>query len=117
MVTVEVKRGDTFRRVFAYLDSEGDAVNLTDCTARFAAKAKEDAEGPKVIWAPAVLTEPAGEIAINGPLGLVTIAVSAELMAAVDPGVYLADIEVTWPSGDVMSTETFAIKVLPDITT
>ena len=119
METLQVKRGDTLRRVFLFTDADGQAVDLSGCAARFAAKPK--GEDTVAFYAPMEPVAPGdpmrATLTIDGPAGSIALFVSEDVMEGVEPMTYPADIEVTWPSGDVVSTETFQIKVIEDITT
>lgn len=114
MATISVKRGDTFRRTFLYSDDNGDPIALTGCTARFAAKA--EGEEDIAFCAPDIGDVTGGTVDIDEANGTVQILVSAETMEAIAPGTYRADLELTWPNGDVVSTATLKIKVIEDIT-
>jgi len=114
MATLTTKRGDTFRRVFTYADGSGAPLDLTDCTARFAAKAK--GETSIAFCAPTIGDHVGGTLTINAAEGLVTVVMPPTIMDDIEPGTYLADIRMTFANGDVVSTETFSIKVIADIT-
>lgn len=113
MAILEIKRGDTFRRSFVFADAEGTPIDLTGATARFAAKVKDDDE-VVVFCAPDFGDVDGGEVSIDGPNGVVSVHIDESLMN-VEPGVYEADLELSFPGGDVKSTDTFRVKVIRDI--
>jgi hypothetical protein len=108
------KRGDTFRRTFHYKDSEGEIFDITGCTARFAAQSKSG--GAIAFCAPTIGTVPGGTISVDAVTGTVEVVISAALMNSVEPGTYIADVELTFPNLEVLSSETFSVKVLSDVT-
>lgn len=107
---IEIKRGDTWSQDFFWTDAAGAAVDLTGCSARLMLRVKETSA--LAIEA----TTTTGDLVITALTGAVALTVSAERMRAVAAGSYQMDLEITWADGTVRSTETLAVKVLPDVT-
>ena len=103
-----VKRGDTWDLQFAWTDSNGTAVDLTDYTGRMQVRTRKTAE----------LVAEADTVALDADptTGLVTATFEPVTTAAVDPGSYYTDLELTHTGGKVMSSGTVLLTVLEDIT-
>jgi hypothetical protein len=108
MVKTKLKRGDTWRLVFTYTDAAGVAVDLSGASAHMQMRTAID--GTVILdW------DTAGTdlvIASN----TVTLTVDPTDTADLAVGVYLSDLEITYPDGTVDSTETFKLEVEADIT-
>lgn len=126
MSLLTFKRGDTWKaRFFLYDDADdirylvlapldealptGTAVDITSIDARLHVRDRADtlAYSCDLLDDLSLDTTPAS--------GLIHWAADAADTALVDPGVYLADLEVTVGT-DVISTDTFKVKVLADVT-
>jgi hypothetical protein len=107
MAVVSFKRGDTLQLRFDWNDASGNAIDLTDCTARFQVR---DRNGALILSA----TSDVGNITFDIPNGYVDLFYIAT--SSIPVGNYYCDLELTFPTGAVRSTKTFDIKVLEDIT-
>ena len=114
--TIEIKRGDTWTRLFSWRTYDTDAIiDLTGCTARLQLRR------PRTDYVSLELTSDGqststGTLEIDGPSGNIAARAEAYVMAELTPGSYLADLEVTFTDGSVVSTDTFIVKVLEDVT-
>lgn len=111
MATMTTKRGDNWKKVFFWRNKKTlVAIDLTGCAARLHLKKKR--EDPPLIEA----DEQGNELAIDGPAGKVRLNISAATMRDIAYGNYKSDLELTFPDGTVLSTETFEVKVTEDQT-
>lgn len=100
-----IKRGDTLSWGCTYTTSEGEAISLAGYTIA------------------SQIREPGGELLATLTIanrtdseGTFDLAATAAATSAWTPGLYLCDVELTSPESDVTSTETFAVRVVADIT-
>lgn len=108
--TLTLKRGDTWRTTFQWLQPDGTPVDLTGCTARMMLR-------DKITLAVALdISTTSGELTIDPLVGAVGLQVGALAMQVIVPGYYLTDLELTFTDGTVMSTDTTKVKVLMDVT-
>lgn len=112
MATVTVKRGDTLALVFHCLDADGDPQPLTECSARLQLRAKVGTG--TTVYAEA--TTDGGELVIDAPIGTVTLTLPFADTEDLPIQTYESDLELTFPGGERVSSETFQIKILKDIT-
>jgi len=107
MTTLTVKRRDSLRAVFSFLEDNAPA-NLSGCTARMQIRTK--------LGSILLLDCSTNDyLAISGVAGTVTVSVPAALMD-IQTGSHQADIELTYADGTVRSSDTFTVAVLQDIT-
>lgn len=113
---IERYRGDSYSEVFTISDAAGAVVDLTSATARFTVKAQEsDALADAVL---ALSSEGVGAaITLGGVAGTVTVAFDPDDMAAIDPGRYVYDLEVTLSDGTVYTVPKEAFIILADVST
>jgi len=98
-----VKRGDTLRFEGARTDPDGTAVALSGVTVT-----AEMVSGGARIALPCVVVDAAA--------GLFEIELGAAAMAALAPGLYAADVQFEDGLGGVVSTETFTVEIVEDVT-
>lgn len=106
--TIEHKRGDTYVLQCAYKDEDGVAIDLTGYTINSKARDEDDVELFSV-------TNGAGITITDAANGLFTLQVDIAETELWEPARYYQDIEYVL-SGVVKSTETFYLRVKPDIT-
>mgnify|MGYP000916193735 FL=1 len=114
-INIERYRGDSHVEVFTVTDSAGAAVNLTGASARFTVK-RETTDA----LADAILTRTSGVgggITLGGAAGTVTVAFVAATMAALDPGRYVYDVEVTLADTTVNTVAEGSFTLLADVST
>lgn len=106
--TIDLKRGNSFRRTFQWRDLFGDPIDVTGASATFSIL------NPSTDTVILSATTESGEITHNATGGdiTVTIAASATLIPVLK---YHADLKVSWPSGEVISTDTFFVNVIKNI--
>lgn len=113
----DLKRGDTWTASFFWksvtCDDDGNVIsksptNLTGCSARL----HLEKSGATVLD----ISTLTGEITIDGLVGQVDINVAAAVTAQFESGSHKGDLEITYPTGVVHSSETFLLTVLKDIT-
>ena len=102
------KRGDTWNLVFVW-KSNNTLIDLTGCTARMQIRKKRSGT---------LLAEISTDngIEIAGSEGRVNISFPANITANVEAGTHETDLEITFPSGDVQSSQTLDIPVIEAIT-
>lgn len=108
--TLTFKRGDTWKLVFAYKDTNGDPIDLTDCSARLQVR---DKRTKAVLLEGTIAT---GEVVITAVTGTVDVTFLPAVTELVPIGTHETDLEMTYSDGTVESTETMLIKVIEDIT-
>lgn len=109
MRVVEAVRGDTWERSWTVTGTDGAAVDLTGATARLQVRRVDD--GALVVAA----SSADGRILLDGAAGRLTLVVPAAAMAAVPPGRYRYDCEVTLPAGPRVTIERATLVVSEDI--
>jgi hypothetical protein len=102
------KRGDTWRIIFAW-KNDGVAINLTDCQAKMQIRKKRT--GTLL----AEITDADG-ITITGLTGELEAAFPASMTADIEVGTHETSIQVTFPSGDVQSSDSIDIPVIEAVT-
>lgn len=107
---LKFKRGDTWDAVFTWL-SDGQPADLTGCSARLQLR-RSIASDP----ADVTLSSAGGELTMGGTAGTITMRVPKATTEAAQPKVYLADLEVTFADASILSSETFEIEVVADVT-
>lgn len=104
-----VKRGDTWNFIFNWKTND-TPIDLTGCTARMQVRKK------KLGTLLASVTTEDGGITIDGLLGKVNISFPADITSSCEPGTHDTDLEVTFTTGEVRSSQTLQIVVLEDVT-
>jgi len=102
------KRGDTWKILFSW-KNEGTPINLTGCTAKMQIRKK------RIGTLLAEVTNANG-ITIAGTLGQVEVAFPANITANVESGTHETSLQLTFPSGEVQSSDTIEIPVLEAVT-
>lgn len=108
MITLSLKRGDTWNQSFYWKQGSttGEPVNLIGCTARMQLRSKDD---ELVLDATPYLT-------VSGAEGGVLVSIPANKTALFPVDSLLFDIEITFVDGTVKSTDTMKIKIIEDVT-
>mgnify|MGYP000588911791 CR=1 FL=1 len=116
--TLRIKRGDTWKATFTWQDSDGNVIDLTDCTARLQLRKKRRQVELEGTTYPAEidLTTSNGGIDITGTEGKVEIEATATQTASLDPDNYVTDLEISFPDGTVTSSQTLDVIVERDVT-
>lgn len=83
-----IDQGSVWDVVINYTDSDGDPIDLTGFTAAMQLRTSFDAA------AALTLTTENGGIAINGPLGQITITATAEQTGDLEAGYFVYDLEL-----------------------
>lgn len=99
-----ITRGDTWRGLIFTIDVEGTPVNLTG------ASAKCTFRSPAESW---TVDTNSGITILNGVSGQIAIDAIQELN--VKPGVYLADFQITFANGDIVTYCQIEMTVTDDI--
>ena len=102
------KRGDTWRIIFAWKNN-GVAIDLTDCTAKMQIRNK------RLGTLLAEITDQDG-IVITGNTGEVEAAFPATVTADIDVGTHETSLQITFPNGDVQSSDAIDIPVVEAVT-
>lgn len=108
---IAIEQGATFRLDISFVDSDGEAIDLTGYTARM--QVRETYEATTVVLE---ATTANGYIIVDGPNGIVSVRIppSATEALAVAPGVY--DVEVESSSGEVDRLVQGTVSVSPEVT-
>lgn len=116
--TLRIKRGDTWRPQFVWQDGSGNPIDLTGATARLQLRQKREQIELSGTSYPAELdlksTE--GDIVITESEGKLEVEASATQTSSLEPKNYVTDVEITFPNGDVRSTQTIDVIVERDVT-
>lgn len=108
MTIVRLFRGDTWTRTWILADSAGKPVNLAGATARLHVR---DPAGALVMSA----STADGRIVIQPAEGRLDLAMPKEATAALAPGLYGWDLEVTHGDGRRHTYEHGSLRVLVDV--
>lgn len=106
-----VDQGATFNNVLTWKNSDNTPINLTGYTARMQVRADYDAT---VIVLE--LTTTNGRITLGGSAGTITLNVAATVMAAVNYGKYVYDIELISSGGVVTRLLMGNFTIRPEVT-
>ena len=94
---ITCNQGATFSRTITWRDAAKKAINITGYQARMQVRSTVDSA--TVVTE---LTTTNGRITISGPtLGQLTLTISATDTAAITAGLYVYDLELVSPAGDV----------------
>ena len=104
-------QGATFSRNLFWKDKNGNAINLTDYTARMQVRQRFVSTSTVLS-----LTSPSGGITLGGGSGSVVVTASASTMAAVAGGDYLYDLEMVASNGVVTRLLQGSFTVRPEVT-
>lgn len=105
---ISVKRGDTWLQIFKWR-SGTKVIDLIGCSAKLQLRNSSDGLVLSV-------SSSTGELEIDGAAGNISLRVEADVMGAIAPGNYSADLEVTFSDSTVMSTPTFTVEIIKDVT-
>ena len=100
------KRGDTWRVVFCWKQSNGQPVDFTGSEVRLQVR---HAVSKKLAAVPDSLD-------MDIPTGTVTATFLKATTEAVKPGLYITDMEVMYSEGTVLSCGTIQFPVIEDVT-
>ena len=100
------KRGDTWRLVFRWVQSNGQPVNLTGCVARLQVR---HAVSKKLAATP-------DSLVCDLEAGTVTAVFLPATTELVNPGQYLTDMEIVYADTSVQSSDTIQLPVAEDVT-
>lgn len=106
-----INQGDTFSRVITWLDANEDPIILTSYTAKMQLRTTADSDTVVL-----ELSTENGGISLDELNGIITLFVSADDMAAVSPGSYKYDLEMTSGGGIVQKILKGKIKILAEVT-
>lgn len=85
-------------------EADGSLVNLTGSTVLF----KLQKYGSSTL-----LMEKEGSVVSPGSLGLCQVYIASELVSK--DGEFIAELEITWPSGKVLTAPEINVKILKDL--
>lgn len=100
-----IKRGDTWRATFTYLDDAGDPIDLTDCMCQLQIQDKQTK---------GLLLDCTDYLVISPLVG--EVSVDVDLPADFPVGTHQLDLQMTYSDGYVESSETMMLTILEDIT-
>ena len=104
MISLPVKRGATFSRVFYAIDGAGDPIPLTDCTVQCQLRS-----GSGSLYFDT--DDDVNSIAIDAVAGTITLTIPAATMAALPLIDYYGDLKMTFSGTDVVYSDTFEIPL------
>lgn len=97
-------RGDSnYFLEFEVLDADGEIVNLTGCSLRFKAQRYNES----------TLTLDIGGNVVNGTLGICQCFVGTQLSNK--EGEFIAELQITWPTGKILTAPNISLKILKDL--
>ena len=108
MSTITFKRGDTLRLAFKFTNADTSVHDLTGVTFRL--EVRNQARAVK-----AAVASGSG-IEVDLVTGIATVIVADSVTASFELQPHFTDIELTYPNGDVVSSETITINVVEDFT-
>lgn len=111
ITTTPRKRGDIFTFHFDAQDATGTATPLADCTARMQLRSQHGSR----VYAEAT-SEPDGGIVIDVAAGTLDVTIPFSVTATLTPQNYYADLELTFGADYRVSSDTFLVPVIEDIT-
>jgi hypothetical protein len=104
MATITLVRGDkNYYLEFEVRDAEGKIVDLTNCTVRFKMQKYN---------APSLVIDKVGTV-VDGTNGLCQVMIGEELIN--ESGEFKAELEITWPTGQVLTAPNIFVRVLKDL--
>ena len=102
------KRGDTWRLTFAWKNN-GTPIDLSGCTAKMQIRKKQSG----ILLAE--ITDEDG-ITITGETGEVDVAFPSVVTADVEVGIHETNLQITFESGEVQSSDAIDIPVVEAVT-
>lgn len=109
MISLPVKRGASFSRIFYAIDGAGDPISLADCTAQVQLRS---ASGSLYFDS----DDDQNSLVIDESAGTITLNITAATMAALPLIYYYGDIKMTFSGTDVVYSDTFEIPLARNIT-
>jgi len=103
------KRGDTWKITFVWKNN-GTPIDLTGCHAKMQIRKK------RVGTLLAEITDDADDIEIAGSTGEVNVAFPALITRDVEVGTHETSLQITFPSGEVQSSDAIEIPVAEGVT-
>lgn len=112
--TLTLKRGDTWRVLWSWVDGDGAPIDLTGASAWAMVRTipPEGEEGELLLE----IDSDSAALVIDATAGTVTMTVAAAVTALLPVGVHQTDLQLTYPDGTVQSSATLRVKILPDVT-
>lgn len=107
---LQCKRGDTFSLTVEFKDDVGAPLDLTECSARLHFKLINS--GVTALS----LSSLGNGISVNESAGTVLIEANYNKTEHLKVGRYRADLEITFPDNTRVSSETFFVDIVYDIT-
>jgi hypothetical protein len=107
---LQCKRGDTFSLTIEFKDGAGTPLDLAGCSARLHFKLINS--GVTALS----LSSSGNEISFNELAGTVLIEANYNKTEYLKIGRYRADLEITFPDNTRVSSETFFVDIVNDIT-
>lgn len=102
------KRGDTWKIIFAWKNA-GTPINLSGCTAKMQIRKKRSGVLLAEINSP-------DDITITANTGEVEAAFPPLVTADIDVGVHETSLQITFPSGEIQSSDAIEIPVVEAVT-
>ena len=109
-VDFEHRQGKTFRRNLYLTDTDGNIIDLSDCTAKMHIRPSVDGD------LTLELSTENGRIAIVGPFGQVSLYIEDDDTADMLPGTYVYDLEIYDSAGETSSPAFGKFKVKAEVT-
>jgi hypothetical protein len=107
---ISIDQGATYSLALTYKDSNGTAINLTGYTAAMQIRTSYESSSTVVS-----LTSSSG-IVITAATGLLTINITSNQTAALTPGTYVYDLEITSGAGVVTRLIQGSVMVSAEVT-
>jgi hypothetical protein len=107
---ISIDQGATYSLALTYKDSNGTAINLTGYTAAMQIRTSYESSSTVVS-----LTSSSG-IVITAATGLLTINITSTQTAALTPGTYVYDLEITSGAGVVTRLIQGSVMVSAEVT-
>lgn len=105
MPSLTLVKGDrTYYLEFEVRDADGDLVDLTGCSIGF--KMQKYGESDLTL-------NKAGQVISPGSLGVCQILIENELVN--ESGEYIAELEIRWPTGKILTAPSIYVKILQDL--
>ena len=109
MISLPVKRGASFSRIFYAIDGAGEPVSLADCTAQVQLRS---ASGSLYFDS----NDDVNSIDIDAVAGTITLTIPAVTMASLPIIDYYGDIKMIFSGADVIYSDNFEIPLARSIT-
>jgi len=103
------KRGDTWKIIFTW-KNDGSPIDLTGCTAKMQIRKK------RVGTLLAEINSPTDITITTGGVGEIIAAFPTDITSTVEPGTHETSLQLTFPSGEVQSSDAIEIPVVEAVT-